>query len=254
MNPGLFYTPTAISNAQLYIDEVIAQGGTLSEPNKTKIRTLFTDLEAAEVYNKIKILYLYHGDNEDSCGLNAVNPSDLLGAYKITWTGSPVFNANGGLIHNAGVRGNTQFHPDGGGLSYLSGAGMGFWADTAVTAGDYSMGTYGTFWYGPGQGVAISNGYSAIASNLNAGFHFATRPSESAVVKTYAGATEISSTGPGFNVVFNGNALPCYIGGMIELPNTFYEALTPIRLSVFTIGLTGAEVTALNTCFNTYLS
>lgn len=256
MNPGLFYTPVEAgdADANLYITAVEANNGTLSENDKTRIQTLFSDLKAAEVYNKIKILYLYHGNHENSCGLNAINPTGLLGAYKIIWTGTPTFNINGGLIYNAGVRGNTQFHPDGGGLSFLSGAGMGFWADEVVANNEYSMGIYPAFWYGPTAGVALSNGFALITSSTGIGLHFATRESESNSVKTYYGNTLISTTGPGFNVVFNGNSNPAYVGGMLELPNTFYEATTNVRLSIFTIGLTAAEVTAMNTCFQTYLS
>lgn len=256
MNPGLFFSSTSglPSNAEIYIQAVLDEGGTLSEPNKQKIRTLFADLEAANVYNKIKILYLYHGNTASSAGLNAVNPTNLLGAYKITWTGSPALDSDGGLLHNAGVRGNTGFYPDGGGLDFLTGAGMGFWASSTISPTEYTMGLYAQFFYSPGLGVALSNGEAAIPVNTNVGFHFATRESENNSVKTYYGNTLISTTGPAFNVVFNSNGLSAYVAGMIELPNNFYESVTPIKLSIFTLGLTAGEVASLNTCFQTYTS
>lgn len=256
MNPGLFFSSTGglPSNAEIYIQAVLDEGGTLSEPNKQKIRTLFADLEVANVYNKIKILYLYHGNTASSAGLNAVNPTNLLGAYKITWTGSPLLDINGGLLHNAGVRGNTGFHPDGGGLDFLTGAGMGFWATSTVNRAEYTMGTYSTFFNSVGVGVALSNGEAAIPLNDDIGLHFVTRESESNSVKAYAGSSLIATVGPAFNIVFNANSLHAYVAGMIEFPNNFYESVTPIKLSVFTIGLTATEVANLNTCFQTYTS
>lgn len=255
MNPALFFGTTGDVDANLYITNAEAAGGTISDLNKTKIRTLFSDLKAAGVYNKIKMLYLYHGNNSSSGALNAVNPTDLLGAYKILWTGTPSFNANGGLNASAGVRGNTQFQADGGGLTFLSGAGMGFYTDETVGANEYSMGIYPDFWYGAtAAGVALSNTYAVITGDNSIGLHFATRESESNSVKTYSGNTLVSTSATNFVSVFNSNNTPAYVGGMLELANTWYSATTDIRLSVFTIGLTAAEVAALNTCFQTYTS
>ena len=81
------------ADADAYIAEVIAQGGSLTAGDETKIQTLFTDLKAAGLYTKIKAFYPMMGGV-----LNSVYVDGKLTSTLATNLGTPVASATNGLI------------------------------------------------------------------------------------------------------------------------------------------------------------
>jgi len=244
-------------DAEVYINAVIAAGGTLSAPNQSKIDTLFTELKANSLYHKIKALYLYHGNTLNSALFNAKNPTTVLGAYPITWTGVPTLNANGGFTPASGKYGTTNFHPDGAGLTSDTGAGMGFYTESVISGSEYTMGIFNNFHFSPGQGAAqLSGGNNVLTPTTAAGFHFIAREPASTTIKSYRNASVITSTTQAFSTAYSALTAGSFalVGGMKEHPSTVYPSTTPLRLSFFSEGLIAAEVTILNTLIQNYLA
>jgi len=257
-----FDTDTATTDsvdvlAEEYINAVITAGGTISAPKQVKVDTLITDLRANNLLNKIKALYLYHGNTLAGAAFNAVNPTSILGAFPITWVGSPTLNADGGFTPASGKYGITNFHPDGGGLTSDSGAGMGFYTDGTIGGSEYTMGLFNNFYFAPGQGVVqISGAYKSGVAQTTSGFYFATREPASSNIKTYRNGTVNINTTEAFSVAYSATTVGSFalVGGMKEHPSTIYPSTAPLRLSIFTEGLLAAEVTILNTLIQNYLA
>lgn len=245
------------ADAQIYFNAIAAASGTITDAKKLKVSDLFTGLKSNSLYNKIKALYLYHGNNLTAASYNALNPTAVLGSFKIDWTGTPTLNANGGFTPASGKYGNTNFHPDGGGLTSTSGAGMGFYCDGSVDAAEYTMGLYQYFQFSPGQGNAMIGGTNIVLTGTTgSGFHFISREPASTTCKSYRNATVITTAIRSFVGAYSANTSGSYslVGGMKEHPSTVYPSVTPVRVSLFTEGLLAAEVTILNTLIQNYIA
>ncbi len=71
-------------DAQIYINEVILSGGTLSGAEQTAIDNFFIGLKTDGIFNKLYYLHLFLGGTAGSNGLNAINP----GTYDLNWQGT----------------------------------------------------------------------------------------------------------------------------------------------------------------------
>ena len=102
-------SPTATSAptpADIYIAEVLNQGGTLSSPQQTAIQTFFSDLQTAGLLSKFYFLHLFLGGVANSNKINAVNP----GTYDLTFNGTWTHSASGSTAtQNNANYGDTGF-------------------------------------------------------------------------------------------------------------------------------------------------
>lgn len=97
-----FYTPFAFikqevaggaafdPDAQAYIDEVIAAGGTLSAGDQTAINDLYVALKANSLYTELIYMYPFMGGTAAAHAIEGKNPTDA--DYTLTW-GANLTNA-----------------------------------------------------------------------------------------------------------------------------------------------------------------
>ena len=105
-------TPTPTSSsvptpADIYIAEVLNQGGTLSGSEQTAIQTFFNDLTSAGLLSKFYFLHLFLGGTAGSNAINAVNP----GTYNLTFNGTWTHSVSGSSVATASASnyGDTGF-------------------------------------------------------------------------------------------------------------------------------------------------
>ena len=85
-------------DANAYIAEVIAVGGTLSAGDKTAIQELYSNLKTDSLYTKIKYMYPFMGGTADAHSVEGIQPTDVN--YTISWKN----NISGSSAHtSAGV-------------------------------------------------------------------------------------------------------------------------------------------------------
>jgi hypothetical protein len=247
------------TDAQAYFDAIVAQSGTISSPNKTKVNDFIVGLKAQGLWTKMKCVYLYHGNVLNAARLNAKNPLTTTGAFCITWVGTPTLDANGGMTPSSGNYGNTNFHPDGGGLTSTTGASMGFVNTATISANEYTMGLFAEFYFSPAQDNAyarIGGAFKTGTRNGTAGFHMATREPATNNIKSYFNGTlGINATEP-FVTDYAGASTGsfCAVGAMKEHPSTVYPSVAPLKLSFYGEGMTSVEAGALNTLIQAYIS
>jgi hypothetical protein len=248
------------TDAQALFDAVEGDSGTISGALKTKVNNLFIGLKAQSLYTKMKALYLYLGGNAGGSAFNAVNPTSAPGSFKITWQGTPTFDAGGGFTPASGNYGITNFHPDGAGLTASTGAAMGF-VNTATIANEYTMGVFGQFYFAPQNdgtsGYArISGAFKNGAATGGTGFHIATREPATSNIKTFHNGSIVINSTEAFFDSYAGDSVGsyCLVGGMKEHPSTVYPSTTPVKMSFFSEGLTPTQAGNLNTLIQAYIS
>tara|TARA_R110000782_G_C14783347_1_gene410195 strand:+ start:72 stop:1580 length:1509 start_codon:yes stop_codon:yes gene_type:complete len=97
------------ADATAYIDEVIAQGGTLSGAEETAIETFYTNLKTAGIYSKLHVFYPFLGGVAAS---NAVEGKDPGGTYDISFVGTWQHSITGSsTTQTAGFHAETNFNP-----------------------------------------------------------------------------------------------------------------------------------------------
>ena len=100
-------TPTATlstgnTDANLYLEAVVQAGGTgITSTVSAATQTLFADLKACGVYDKLDALYPFLGGTAASAKWNAKNPVDTNAAFRLTFAGGMVYNQSFGIQGNA---------------------------------------------------------------------------------------------------------------------------------------------------------
>lgn len=119
-------TPSAAGidpDAQIYLDEIANEGGSLSTLEKDAVNTFFVDLKTNGLFNKFYYLHLFLGGNAGSNGLNAINP----GLYNLTWNGTWTHSNSGSNT----TQNNSNYAKTGFAVSLSS---------PSTTQSDFSMG------------------------------------------------------------------------------------------------------------------
>jgi len=245
--------------ADLYFDAITANSGTISSDNQDAVLNLLQGLYDADLYREVLALYLYHGNHLNAARLNAINPGNHSGTWNIVWVGTPTLNASGGITPSAGNYGKA-FHPDSMGLSYRSGAGLGFYSTSNAATSEYTMGHFAAnnlFYLAPKQGGASRlavGGYevTGTAQDLS-GFHFGSREPNSNVQAAYRNATQYinNATQSWPLTVYATSSTLARVGGATGASP---DSTTPIRLSLVTSGMLSSQVTDLNTLVQAYIS
>lgn len=245
-----------------YYDAVVNAGGTINEARASKAATLISSIVDSGLARYIKCLYLFLGGTEASASLNALNPTSLVGAFKGTFVGSPTLNTDGGFTPASGKYFTSGFHPDGGGLTDLTGGGMFFYGTSDITGGTYPIGLASTFYFTPN-----ANGSSAlvrcsglestpVAAVATDGFHWAGREANSSTIKAYRNGTQYISETISFDTGYATGypTTTARIGGRRDQATPADNASTmPLRLAGFTKGMTSTQVASLNTLIQAYI-
>ena len=96
-------------NAQVYINAVLAAGGTLSGTQQIAIHTFYNSLSTAGVYSKLHAMYPFLGGVAASNALDAVNPG---GSFNLTFNGTWVHSVSGSYTADStGNYADTQLNP-----------------------------------------------------------------------------------------------------------------------------------------------
>lgn len=242
--------------ADEYIALIATNGGTISAGNQTAVRNLLNGLHTQGLFDDVLALYLFHGNHLDSAKINAMNPGSFGGAWNITWVGTPTLNASGGITPSDGNYG-VAFHPDGMGLTDLTGGGLGFYSTSNSATSERTMGHDLYFHLSPKYSgnsvIAAANIEQTGAVQDLSGFHFACREPNSTNIKGYRNGTEYFSNTRDYNTAYVWTEGYCHVGGC-NTGSANSPSTTPIRLALCTKGLLAAQVTALNTLVQAYIS
>lgn len=238
-----------------YFAAITANGGSISANNQTAVRNLLNGLHTAGLYDDVFLLYLFHGNTLNAARLNAINPSLNIGAWPLTWVGSPTLNASGGITPSSGNYG-VAANIDGMGLTNLSGAGLGFYSTSNAASSEHTIGHLQYFFLAPKRttdsGFALSNvELTGTAQDLS-GFHFASREPNSSNVAAYRNESAYITTTRVFTQNYIADTDYIHIGGCND-GSANLASTTPIRLAIVTNGLTAAQVDALNTLVQAYI-
>ena len=101
--------PSGDPDATAYIDEVKAQGGTLSGAEETAINTFYTTLKTENIYSKLYVMYPFLGGTATSNAVEGIAPG---GAYDLTFNGSWTHSISGSSSPQApNTYADTNFNP-----------------------------------------------------------------------------------------------------------------------------------------------
>lgn len=94
-------------DAQAYIDAVQI----LNAIEQEAVNDMFVYWKAQNIFTKLRAVYPFLGGSSVTCKWNAVNPVDLDAAFRLTFTGSPTFGANGVSFNGTSQYANTYIVP-----------------------------------------------------------------------------------------------------------------------------------------------
>ena len=176
--PFSFFSPPngggGDADADAYIAEVIAQGGTLSGAEETAIDTFYTNLKSAGIYNKLHVFYPFLGGTATSNAVEGINPG---GTYDLTFNGSWTHSITGSSTPQAvGNYANTSFNP-------------------SASADLFNSFSFGVYTLAPGGGT--SNGFMGFAGFSGGGVLFGPSNSRTAYQWRNANITQTLATGTG---------------------------------------------------------
>ena len=192
--------PSGDADANAYIAEVIAQGGTLSAGDETAIQTFYTELKDEGLYSNLDVIYPFIGGTAAS---NAVEGKDPGGTYDLTFNGTWVHSVSGSsCTQTAGNNADTNFDPNIAGdvsnsfsfgvytLGTPGGTGNGYHGLGNGTSNYVLLGTVDTRtsyqFYNASNNERVANG----TGDWNGGVHFfQNRTSSTAVFGGYADST-----------------------------------------------------------------
>lgn len=245
-----------------YFAAIASNSGTISSSNQTAVINLLNGLQSAGLYDDVLCLYLFHGNHLNAARLNTINPTTVDGSGVITWVGTPTLNASGGITPSSGNYGKAV-NPHYIGLHQVTsfgGAGIGFYSTSNSASSEKTIGNTTYFYLAPKYSgtseVAASN--SAIVGTVQdlSGFHFGTREPGTDNIAAYRNGssylTGTSAFSQGYSALNDNGIL--HIGGCNNNGSGNLASTTPIRLALVTRGLLSAQVVALNSLVQTYIS
>jgi hypothetical protein len=129
--------PPIDPDAQAYMDDIIAAGGTLSATEEGAINVLFQNLKSAGIYSDLTAMYPVVGSTEPSFAINAIGVT----AYNLIFNGGFTFSSSGFTATTSSSYAATNYVPF---TEHPSGAmSMGAFANTNVSLVDnYTMGAF----------------------------------------------------------------------------------------------------------------
>lgn len=108
ITPSSTPAPPFDTDAAIYLNAVIASGGTLDATISAATNTLFTSLKSNGLYSGMTLMYpLLGGNNANAQSINAVSP----GTNNITWNGGMTFDVSGATGNGTNGFGDTNWVP-----------------------------------------------------------------------------------------------------------------------------------------------
>jgi hypothetical protein len=108
-SPFSFLGKREDADASAYIQSVLANGGTLSEPQELAIHNFYTNLKEANIYDKLYVFYPFLGGTSGSNAIEGKSPS---GSYDLTFAGTWAHSSTGSYCAPvSGNYANTNFNP-----------------------------------------------------------------------------------------------------------------------------------------------
>ena len=258
---GGTYTSCSIEpdpDAIIYLDAVVAAGGTLDCNISGATNELFTELKSSGIWGLLNVFYPILGGTSASTAINAKNP----GTKDMTWSGGITFASTGVLSNGVNGYGNTNFNLNTDGANSI-GLGVYSRTDQNETSTRYDMGA--------------NDGSYRSYMNIRSSANMTGTISDNLVGTTYAYSNNPSN---GFNLLqrIDGSDVKGYRNGTLLGTEVIAVAGRPARFAYvmanngngspsprttreynwFQISdvLTGAQVSTLNTLitnFNTTL-
>lgn len=106
--PSSTPAPPFDTDAAIYLNAVVAAGGTLDATISAATDTLFTSLKSNGLYSGMTLMYpLLGGNNANAQSINAVSP----GTNNISWNGGMTFDVSGATGNGTNGFGNTNWVP-----------------------------------------------------------------------------------------------------------------------------------------------
>jgi len=240
-----------------YFAAIATAGGTISSGNQAAVLTMLESLQAAGLLQKIRALYLMHGNTLDSAKIETLNPTTNPGSYPITWNGTPTLFSSGGFTSTAGNYAITA-HPDAIGLTPLTGAGLVFYADSGGND-DATCGCENFFFWPRKDGavygyLTLGNGAAQYVARDNAidGLHCGMRESQSGSIKAYRNATRWMNLTSAISLeMYNTGTNAIRFGGT-RISGSHLTSTATIRLAAITRGIPEASIATLNTIIQDY--
>lgn len=242
-----------------YFAAIVANSGTISSGNQAAVVGLLEDLQAAGILRLVRCLYLFHGNTLDSAKIETLNATTNPGSYPITWNGTPTLLSSGGFTATTGNYAISA-HPDGIGLTPLSGAGMAFYCSAGTSDDDATMGSENFFFWPRKDGGAygyltLGNGAAqyVATSNTLTGFHVGMRESSSGSIKAFRNGTRWMNLTSAISLeMYNTGSNNIRIGGT-RISGTHYTSTATIKLAMLTRGIAEASQASLNSIIQTYI-
>lgn len=111
----------------LWVDAVVAHGGTVSSARKTLVRALIDGLISDGVWSKLDRLWLFAAEDQPSA------LTDLVKGALATAVNSPTFTTDRGFVCNGTATVNSNFNPTtAGGLYQANSASFGGWKEDSA--------------------------------------------------------------------------------------------------------------------------
>ena len=123
--------PAGDPDANAYLADVVASGGTTNPTIEAAVQTLFTDLKSAGLYSKIDLMYPFVGSH----AINALGNK----TYDIIWNGGMTHGVSGSTGNGVNAWGNLTFS-----INDLTDRTLGSWG-LYITQENTNNGAHGNF-------------------------------------------------------------------------------------------------------------
>jgi hypothetical protein len=139
------------SDAQVYIDRVINQGGSLSGDQRDAVTLFFKELKFKNIYSKLYAMWPFLGGVAASNNIDAYNPGS---SFDITFNGTWTHSNNLGSVTNADVANfaDTNFNPTINASSVTTNFSFGLLATSGSEDGRHGISTAT-----PGNQISLGN-------------------------------------------------------------------------------------------------
>jgi len=142
ITPFAYMAEIGPTPANIYIDAVLAAGGTLSGAQETAIQTFYSSLDTAGIYSKMYAMYPFLGGVAASNAIEFVNPG---GGFDLTFTGTWTHNNLSGSTCTPSVANyaNTSFNPTTDAVSVTTDFSFGLMIVGGAVQGYHGLGQSG---------------------------------------------------------------------------------------------------------------
>jgi hypothetical protein len=247
------------TEANTYLSAVVAAGGTTNATISAATRTLFTSLVSNGLYSLIDAMYPVVGGVADSHKLNAKNPIDSDGAYRLTFTTGWSHSASGMATDGAATTyANTHYDANGivsgtadQHVSIYSTVGGGDRQDIGSTIAVPAVTEVGIYVNFP------TNGFAASVKAAAAPYRTYTQPTDAGIGYYIATSTGINVLGTkNGDLVIDASQTPAFTNKTHYIGNSNGNLLVGLSSNYIfaTIGrqLSSAQMTTLSTIINTF--